>query len=188
MTETIVTEPTVELVKAAPPFAPDDYFDRGERIIMVNGVRWGRTHVKWHGCNGNSVHFEQEGGDMLCRDPHDAETWKEYRWLSVRSLSKRHSRQWVDGKYVQIGWQSTEDLALAKAKELIAAGRLRHPDTLRAEAEVRQVAYQNERMEKQERRQREFRERACQALGINQDDGSDIIDRVVTAMEWARDQ
>lgn len=40
----------------------------------------------------------------------------------------------------------------------------------------------------EEQRKADFRKRACEALRINEDDNSELVDRVVAAMEWAQTQ
>ena len=126
---------------------------------------------------------------MICRDPGEEETWREYKWLSVRSMGRGDRRRWIDGRYVENpDFKTTLELALIKARELVETGRLRDPAVVKAESDARADAYLAERRAKEARKAIEFRERACQALGMNQDDGSEIIDRVVAAMRWAIEQ
>lgn len=168
---------TIELVKPAPG---ESGFDRGERIIMVDGTRWGRTHVRHHGCHGTSHHFEQDEGNMLTRKPDDQEHWKEYNWVDIRSMKKRWSNREE--------WRSTEELVLAKARELVEAGRLRDPKIVKAEGEEAAERWLAKRAEKTRQKAANFRERAIKALGLNHDNGSYMIDDVVAAMNWAAEQ
>jgi hypothetical protein len=163
----------VELVK---PPTGDKTFDRGERIIVVDGVRWGRTVVTYHGCHGTAHKFRQEGGDILCENPNA----RYPREIAVRSVKRR---RWTGDP-----WRPTHEAVLEKARELVAIGKLRHPDIVKAEHQKAMERYNERCAAIEEKRKQEFRERACQALGMNQDDGSQIIDRVVAAMEWAQTQ
>jgi len=148
-------------------------FERGERAIMVDGVRWGRTRVTWHGMHGNSVTFQESSGEI---------TDDNGRAITVRS-KKRTWREDVDGAPVV----TTEDRTLEKVRELIATGKLRHPDIVRAER-AKAAAEYSARIAKQDReRKAAFRAKAMEALRVNNPD-SEVIGRVVAAMEWAQTQ
>jgi len=150
-------------------------FERGERAIMVDGIRWGRTRVTWHGMHGNSVTF-QDASNEITDDNGRAITLRSQRkpWRSTAAA-------------VAEGWKSTEDRTLEKVRELIAAGKLRHPDIVKAER-VKAAAEYSARVAKQDReRKAAFRAKAMEALRVNSPD-SEVIGRVVAAMEWAQTQ
>lgn len=150
-------------------------FDRGERIIMVDGVRWGRTIVTSHGCHGTKHRFQQDHGEVIIEKP-DARYPQE---VAVRS----HKRQkWLGDKDT---WRPTEEVVLEKAKELVASGKLRHPDVVKKEQDEAMEQYSARAAEREQQRVAEFRAKAMEALQIN-DPESEIIERVVKAMEWAQ--
>lgn len=159
-----------------------EFFDRGERIIMVNGERWGRTHVKWHGVHGTTTHIQQEGGEILMRNPADIETWKEYKWLSVSSGGRR-------GRH-EPNLKPIDELVIDKIRELIAAGRLRHPATIRAESEREMALDRAERAQAKEREAAEFRAKALEAAGYtgepNDPESVAMVERIIGAMRWAQ--
>lgn len=141
-------------------------FDRGERIIMVNGERWGRTIVTSHGRRGTKHTFQQNGGSELD--------------VSVRSQKRQ---RWAASD----NWRPTEEVVLEKAKELIKSGQLRHPSIVQRENEQAMERYRERAGEAEKKRVEAFRTKAMEALQIN-DPTSAIIDRVVAAMEWAQTQ
>lgn len=184
---------TVELVRAPNTRRYDEKaeryvgesFERGERIIMVDGVRWGRTRVKSHGSRGTTTTFEQHGGEALL-----AERNKRWSEIGVRSMNKRHERIQAIGAHDANrngGWRPTEELVLEKVRELVENGKLRHPDIVKAEQEQAMRLYQERAAERDKERIEAFRTKAMEALQIN-DPASEIIDRVVKAMEWAQSQ
>lgn len=153
-----------------------EHFDRGERIIMVDGVRWGRTHVAYHGCNGTTHTFQQENGHVIEERPGERYPGE----VSVRSMRRR-------GYFRDKTWRPTEELVLEKARELVEASRLKHPDVVKAANEQAIERFRARAAKAEAKRTAEFRRRACEALRIN-DETSEIVDRVVEAMEWAREQ
>jgi hypothetical protein len=166
----------IELVKA-------EGLAKGERAIMVNGVRWGRTRVNYHGCHGQTHTFEQEEGDELEERPGTRYPGK----VSVRSENRRHARIRAIGRDEPPDWKPTEQLVLEKVRELVAAGRLRDPSIVRSEHEAAAALYRKRSAEREIEEQAEFRRRACEALRIN-DETSEMVDRVVAAMRWAQTQ
>ena len=73
-----------------------------------------------------------------------------------------------------------------KACELVPTGRLRDPETVKAEHEKAAAEYRALCAEAEEQRKADFRRRAREALRINNpDDYSELVDRVVAEMEWA---
>lgn len=177
---------TVELVKPTPEQNNRRYdekrktyvgesFGRGERIIMVDGVRWGRTTVTGRGCHGTVHTFQQQGGEVIG----DTSTNGYFHEIDVRSQKKR----WNDTGE----WKPTEKRVLEKARELVAAGRLRHPDVVKREQDEGRKRVAERMRRNEEQRQQEFQERAMEATRANDPD-SEIVARVVAAMEWAQTQ
>jgi hypothetical protein len=149
-------------------------FDRGERIIMVDGVRWGRTIVTMHGCHGTKHVFYQDGGEIITADRgrHTSE-------IAIRSEKRQ---KWLGDKDT---WRPTEERVLEKARELVATGKLRHPDVVKKESVEAMKQYDARVEEREKERVAEFRAKAMEAAQVNDPD-SPIIDRVVAAMEWAQ--
>lgn len=96
-------------------------FSRGERMILIDGVRWGRTIVTHHGMHGTSYTFKQDDGDVITDgDP------KRPHPITIRPVTKR---------YIRMGqvWRPTEELIIEKVTELVKSGKLRDPAAVRAE-------------------------------------------------------
>jgi hypothetical protein len=179
----------IELVRHPPQkYGDPDYFDRGERIIMVDGVRWGRTRVQSHGSRGTTTTFEQEGGETIL-DPSS----KRADYINVRSENARHAKVHIPGKgYVlPADWKTTEQRTLEVAVDLVRDGLLRHPDVVKAEAEKRAAARRKARESAQERENAAFRNRAETALApleTTRELYQELVTRVIDAMRWAQEQ
>jgi hypothetical protein len=156
----------------------DKTYDRGERAIMVDGVQWGRTIVSHHGMHRTKHIFKQEGGGVIEERPGEKYPGE----VNVRSLRRRSYSELRGNEHE---WRPTEELVLDKARELVASGRLRHPDVVKAESKAALTRWRAKRDAAEAERKKEFRERACEALRINDPD-SETVDRVVAAMEWAQ--
>lgn len=165
-------EHRIELVRAKG-------LDRGEREIVVDGVRWGQTIVTGHGCHGTKHVFQQEGGEVILR-----ERGNRYSEIAVRS-EKNHKWRYSDQK--DNPWKPTEERVLEKIKELVAMGKLRHPDKVKAEQARAMETMRKHAEEREAKRIEAFRSKAMAAIQVN-DPTSEIIDRVVEAMEWAQSQ
>jgi len=141
-------------------------FERGERIILVDGVRWGRTHCTWHGCWGTRITIRQDNGGCIA---------DENGPIEIRSGRK--------GRWDE---ESTDNKVLKKVQELVAAGKLRDPKIVQAENEKAAAEYSRRAAERDAQEELQFRKRACEALGLNSDNGSELVTRVVAAMRWAQ--
>jgi hypothetical protein len=152
--------------------------DRGERLIMVDGVAWGKTIVRGRGVHGTETTFQQLFGEVIG----DVSPRGHFREITVRSIKQRRYLG-AEDKH-----RPTIEMTLEKAKELIEAGRLRHPDVQQAEvAELREkIAKRQTEREREENE--EFERRAREALRINDNEPSEIVERVVKAMRWAQQQ
>lgn len=165
-----------------------EFFDRGERIIMVEGERWGRTHVSWHGSRGTSTTFHQDGWGTLTRTSKRGD--REYN-ISVSSASKRHARRFIPngngGTDYRLpgGFKDTNQLVLEKINEMIAEGKLRHPSIVKQEVAAENAAYARRREAAAAKEEAEFRTKAAEAVRAN-DPNSEIVDRVVEVMRWAQ--
>jgi hypothetical protein len=173
----------IELVKPVPgseraDMAPrkDEYFDRGERIIVVDGVRWERTSVSSHGVHGQKHTFIQEHGETL------GEVSKHgyFHAFEVRSSRKR---RWGSND----DFRPTLEVVLDKVKELISEGKLRDPATVKAERDDVRERMRAQASARQTAEEQEFKDRAMQATGINDPDHETVV-RVVKAMRWAQSQ
>lgn len=157
-------------------------FEGGERVILVNGVRWGRTCVARHGVWGTSHTFEQDGGDRI--PAIEGESRDRSKYVQVRSMTKRRMRD--DTK-----WRPTEEMVLEKARELVASGRLRDPAVVKLEAKQEHERWLAEREQRDRERVDAIRAKAAEALQLNNVPApgeSVVLDRVVAAMEWAQTQ
>lgn len=183
----------IELVMPAPELRDwrtrkegQEFFERGERIIMVDGERWGRTYVTWHGCNGTKTVFEQHHGDVITKSIGERGT--RVREVSVSSASERHAKRFIDGQYrLPDDFKSTEHLVLDKVRELIDGDLLRHPDIVAKEANEIAAKMEAQRITRHERELAEFKAKAMEAVRANDPD-SEIVARVVEAMRWAQTQ
>lgn len=149
--------------------------EKGERYIVVDGVRWGQTIVEHHGMHGTTHMFRQEGGEVLFDRPESR-----YGQVKVHSMRTRRGRR-------EEGWRPTEELVLEKARELVAECRLRHPANYRAEQERAAKALQERQAKAEAKEQREFEEYAERVIldsaGLNMDAR---VKALVAAMRWAQ--
>lgn len=152
--------------------------DKGERYIVVDGVRWGRTVISYHGMHGTRHKFEQIGsGHRVKVDDRDV-------WVD----SAKRRRVWVDNHLVpDPDWKPTDDLVLAKAVDLVGQCLLRHPDNVREEIKRQNEAYQRKQEQQAAKEQREFEAKATEMLdrlrGLNETSQVKIM---VEAMRWAQ--
>lgn len=173
-------QPTITLEKVAPPFVQGDYFDRGERAILVDGIRWGRTHVKSHGPRGYSVFFSQAGdGDYIYRDGKERKDWNR---VSVHKPRR--------GMFDPPG-KTTEDMVFEMVQGLLQEGKLVDPATMKARNDAA-LAKMREEMRPAHRlaEDQEFRDKALDACGfINEPNSTEsvaLVARVIEAMRWAQ--
>jgi hypothetical protein len=169
----------VTLEKPQPDDPDFSRYGRGERRIMVDGEQWGRTHVRYHGGSGQSHNFEQEGGEILLKNPEA----KYPREISVSSdvRGKHH--------YGRGPRSDTFETVRAKAQELVETGRLRDPAIVRAERQTAQAKLADAERAAAAAEEQAFREKARKALaGLQLLEGEKAVDRVVAAMRWAQSQ
>lgn len=160
----------------------EERFGPGERIILVNGERWGRTHVTRHGCWGTKYTFYQDGDGTITEPTgFKARGSRETRDVEVKSIRKRTHKD--------TDWRPTEELVREKAFELVRTGKLRHPDVVRREAAKRAERWEQRQAEIAAQEAETFRAKAMQALQINDPTSDDPrIAAVVEAMRWAQSQ
>jgi hypothetical protein len=152
----------------------------GSRSIIVDGVRWGRTICRGHGCHGRSHSFYQEAGGPI----YDGRSIVE-----VRTQKKPYSYM----ETALAAWQPTEQRVLDKARELIETGKLRHPDVIRAETKKAAYEYTQKCERIEAERKATFLLKACEAIKPIQDrltleQASDLAGRIAATMEWAQSQ
>lgn len=179
----ILAKPNTDLITH-----PGETFTDGERVILVDGVRWGRTVVTRHGVHGTKTWFEQEGGDRVTvrgvlkggrRD------------VYVRSANPREARRFIDGEYrLPDDFRATATLVLAQVIELVDTGALRDPAVVRRESEARRAEHARRLTEGAERERQAFRKRAIEALTVGGVMGytEQMIGAVIAAMIWAQEQ
>lgn len=174
----------IELAKPAPPpYAKGDHFSPGERMILVDGVRWGRTIVSRHGCHGTRHKFQQDGGEVLVDDPN-----KRYpQATSIRSVKRHH--------YDKEPHVPTLERVLAKAIELVNSCKLRDPAVVRAEQQAAMARHRENTAKAMAAETENFRARAemvadpFKKQGLLSHDGHEhLVGRIVEAMRWAQGQ
>lgn len=162
-------------------------FGRDERIIMVDGVRWGRTIVTHHGWYGTKYTFSQENGGTIYDDPNARYPHE----INVRSERKRRAEPGT--------WRPTEERVLEKIGELIASGKLRDPAIVKKESDEARKAYNARQAERTAAEEAAFRAKADQAirgmtgyvltgLGEKKMPHTEDIEAVVAVMRWAQEQ
>lgn len=109
---------------------------RGDRNIVVDGVVWGNVVMIGHGMHGNSFEFYALDKPLYRRNAKGEES--RHTLESVHGLTKR-DRRWQKDE------TPTDERIIAKARELIEQGRLRHPDVIKAEGEKYAAEYQAKR-------------------------------------------
>ena len=182
----MTTEAKALDVRVVKPGNDDLAFGAGERIILVDGVRWGRTFVDHHGMHGTSHTFRQDGG-VTITEPYDPPNKSGPRMhaVVVRIGGKRR-----DDK------RPTDVQVQEKAADLVRTGKLRDPDAVKAEREAHMA--ENRRIEDEENQKKKdrFKVKAREALGhefeydrvLGPKVLASIMDRIVEAMEWAQSQ
>lgn len=170
---------TIRIVKPPPEtkgFAP------GERIILVNGVRWGRTYVAHHGMHGKSYTFDQDGEGTIMVNYDPPSKHGRMTEAKVRIGGRRRSEE----------TRSTDELVREKAQELINKGLLRDPALVQTEIEKRRAAWRERQIAADAAKKEQFRIKAREALGEvavpDQAHLAAVLDRLVEAMEWAQSQ
>ncbi len=173
--------PIITLEKPTKLPRPDERFDRGERLIMVDGVRWGRTHVSSHGVHGQRHTFQQQDGGKIIVDPKS----KHAREVSVSS--KERGRSIFDSSPKP----TTEEKVLATVRELVATGKLRDPAIVRAENAESMKLYRAQQEAGKAREEAEFLAKAKEAAGYDAafpvpSNATALVGRIVAAMRWAQ--
>lgn len=155
-----------------------DKLDRGERLIRVDGVVWGHTIVSSHGVHGQKHKFHQEHGETI-----GSMSGGYHLPVVVRSTKRQ---KWLGDKDT---WRPTYELVLEKAIELINAGRLRHPDSVKQEQERLREKMRESTNRREHKEQAEFEAKAREALdGIPDDIAAPVLDKIIAAMRWAQTQ
>ena len=178
----------IELLK---PPKEATLFDRGERLIVVDGVIWGRTVIRHHGTRPPSYRFVQLSGDIFMGDAVvdrisdgkmkrsiDAEVYQEAERRYRHSTEKR---------------PTAESLILEKVRELIKEKKLRHPDEVKAERAKQAEQYRQQAADAEAAQKAAFEKRAREALdpiagAVFAEDFDDTLAKVVGAMKWAQTQ
>lgn len=153
----------------------------GERAIVVDGVRWGHTIAKSHGRRGVSYTFKQDHDEVLIDNPNV----KHVRDLRVRKADRVVATGSIEKMFA--------NAVLAKAIELVVAGRLRDPAIVLAERNQRRATFETERAAAAAGREKEFRDKATDVLsGVGIRTGTVthdvVVARIVEAMRWAQTQ
>lgn len=179
----------IELVKGTASVRADEYFGPGERVIMVDGIRWGRTFAQSMSRYGMKYTFGQEHGGMIYdKDDDQREKWEK----PVNVRISRRERTNADTR-------STDQILVDKIAELIAAGRLIAPNIKKAKNLAAHEAFRQEQRAAHAARDKAFRAKALEALHLSAATAESFnavqimvdkntVDRIVAAMRWAQEQ
>lgn len=164
-------------------------FGPGERVIIVDGVRWGRTYAEHLSRYGVRYWFKDAGGSVIYAPGYKPSYTKKDDWhRELVTISRRNGRSKLDPPPAK----NTDEAILIKVRELIERGQLRNPSVIKAEAEARRAQFAADRAAAATEESRRFREKAIEALGdcLNGtvERSEMLIDRVVAAMRWAQTQ
>jgi hypothetical protein len=121
--------------------------ERGRKLILVDGVKWGSVHMESHGAHGVTYHFRQDpegSGYIRAKNtrfdvPH-----------AVRLQSKR---------YRDADASTLEAALLQTVRELIEEGRMRDPAILRVEQQERASAMREAEEGRKQNEQRDYEAR-----------------------------
>lgn len=166
-----------------------EQFGAGERIILVEGERWGRTRVAWHGVHGTSTTFYQENGDQIG----GTDGRGRFTEMKVWSAKERHAKTWINGQYrLPDDFKNTETLVAEAVAMLVETRCLVDPQSALADREKEQARAIARHQAAQRREDEAFRKRAMDAIGLEYGPTSDakaaLLDRVIEAMRWAQQQ
>lgn len=167
------------------PYPPE----RGRKQIMVDGVAWGTLHMRNHGGRGNSYTFRQVGGENIMEpvpgSRHD-------RMKEVTVYGDKMAKWDTQGELKPV-----DERLLDKARDLIKANRLRHPDVVRAEQQENAKALRELRERQDADEQARIEAKAHETLRklqayIGVPAGAEFpeadVAEIVAAMRWAQTQ
>jgi hypothetical protein len=145
---------------------------RGNKAIMVDGLRWGTIHMETHGCWGSSYWFNQTGiqGQQITSGDRP-----------VKVYGDKGERRRL-GTYDAVA--PVAERLHAKATELIASGLLRHPDSVKAEQAERAARWRASEAERDCKATDRLRAKAREALGDGI--GENELTIIVGLMKWAQ--
>ena len=172
----------IELAKPEPgTFGPrgigdNERFDRGERIILVDGARWGRTSVTTHGRHGMRYRFLQDGRSEVIEERANNSTYKVPATVWGDKVARRHA--YGNNKPVA----PVEERIIEKVREMIETGLLRDPVVVRGDIEEEARQYRAQRADARRAEEAAFHARACAALGVSINDHSEKVQAVIDAM------
>ena len=115
----------IELQKP-PPGATG--FSPGERLVIVDGVAWGRTIVKSYGPRGRGYSIAQ-----LCAGRSGWAGSEIGRWSKGGHFYPERVSRW------SVGGEPLNELVIDLARKLIIEGRLKSPDVEQQEQEDRKA-------------------------------------------------
>lgn len=139
-----------------------------------------------HGGRGNSYTFEQLGGQAVQRKSGGKDRFDNDRFSTITVYGDKMANRMLRIDAAPLA--PIAERLHAMAVELVQSGEL-IPESVQLE---RVAARNRQHREAQEAHKAEalenFRCRARIALGINDTEQSDIVDKVVEAMKWAQSQ
>lgn len=120
---------------------------RGDRDIMVDGVKWGHVIMVGHGCHGPSYEFYDAEGAGI-HQKFASGKLSTHSLEAVRSVTRRR-RFGADAN----DNRSTEERIMDRARELMEAGRMRDPAELLKDRQASAARYRARRDEEQKAEQ-----------------------------------
>lgn len=185
---------------AIEPFKRNEY-DRGSKVILVDGEKWGEYRMESHGMHGPSYHASDLHGPLYTgvkkfgRNKGDG---IEHSFRPTREKDVRRNNLYVRDDDKKKKFIPTDEQLRLHAIELIESGVLRSPVSRNNEITAAHAKYVAERERAEERADTEFKNRADAAIGLEVTNtlaeigGHDIRarlrERIIEAMRWAQTQ
>lgn len=169
------------------------------RHVLVDGVAWAVLERHEHGPRGQSYTFRQVGGQTIRHLPTDDDT-PAHQMTAYTVHSQGRAQEIERFRADDQGRTYAPPAPLQQrlvemARELMAAGRLRHPDVQAAENKARRDTIAADQADGIARARAEFEHRARQALqtaaikaevDLSEDLVANLVNEIVDAMKWAQ--
>lgn len=159
----------------------------GHKMIMVDGLMWGRVHCNHHGSMGTSYNFSPADGGLIYRD--SLSSWNR---TPVQVDGDKLARRRANNGEVPA--PLAERLMVA-VRKLIADGKLRHPEVIGAEKREAAAKARAEEEERKAKEDTEWEARASAAIAmanlapaLRLPDRQRLAKRIIEAMRWAQSQ
>lgn len=113
-------------------------FDRGNYLVLVDDVLWGRIHTTWHGMHGTTYHLADLHGAVGHHEESKFRSAGGGRFVEVQARIP-NKRQWYSEHNIgkpqdqHVARPTAEQVQVTMVREAIAAGYFRHPHVRAAE-------------------------------------------------------